>query len=209
MSWFNSSLRAIYVGPLWQNQYELNVHKFLSVSCVECLDQHFGYFTSANRYYFFIISGTSDLRSLVELLNAKSYDFVRVMHCRISVLGSLFINAILILVIQLFHCAIFNGYEALIVITHSCNPSSNQIRTLFWGLLGRYRKFPYLSVHGHLGNHGTLIERTSTAFSSSKGDSIWHSFTVPLYYMWTCCFFPCWVFYLGLLFVCETYVKQG
>ena len=94
----------------------------------------------------------------------------------------------LILVIQLFHCAIFNGYEALIVITHSCNPSSNQIRTLFWGLLGRYRKFPYLSVHGHLGNHGTLIERTSTAFSSPKGDSIWHSFTVPLYYMWTCCF---------------------
>ena len=80
------------MGPLWQNQYELNVHKFLSVSCVECLDQHFGYFTSANRYYFFIISGTSDLRSLVELLNAKSCDFVRVMHCRISVMESLCIN---------------------------------------------------------------------------------------------------------------------
>ena len=50
--------------------YELNVHKFYLSSYVEHLDQHFEYCTSVIRCYFNITIATSDLRSLVELLNA-------------------------------------------------------------------------------------------------------------------------------------------
>lgn len=104
---------------------------------------------------------------------------------------SLFVNIIyLMLVLQLFHSAKINGYEALIVLIHSCHPSSNQIRTLFWYLLGGLGRTVSISARS-IDNLGTLIERTSTALSSSKGNSIWHDFTVPLYYMWSCCYLSC------------------
>ena len=38
---------------------------------------------------------------------------------------------LLMLVLQLFPCAIFNGYEALIVLTHSCSPVQTKLGRFF------------------------------------------------------------------------------
>ena len=85
----------------------------------------------------------------------------------------LYINIIyLMLVLHLSHSARINGYERLIVLIFIRGIPVQTKLGRFFGMNWEVSEEPYLSVRGHKTRLGTLIERTSTAFSGPKGDPI-------------------------------------